>query len=766
MNRQAMVIYFNGIVQGVGFRPFVFKLAEELDIKGWVNNSSHGVAIHAEGLNLKLFYERLLREAPPLAKIVTARSVGTELEDYTTFEIVESEAEQEADVLISPDVATCEECLKDMADPQNRHYRFPFTNCTNCGPRYTIIRDVPYDRVKTTMSEFPMCKACAEDYKNPRDRRFHAQPVACEECGPKVQLSNARGHLLPGIGVGQLSQGGIIAVKGLGGFHLVCDARNAQAVRRLRERKERGAKPFAVMARTIERARDEVVISVKEKDLLQSSAAPIVVLERRFDLTDSLPEDLAPNIHTLGIILPYTPLHHLLFEGAGYDFLVMTSANLSGRPLIYRNDEAVAELQGIADYFLMHNREIYHPCDDSVVQVIGKETVFLRRARGYVPLPILMSSRQVKTPLLGVGGELKNAFCLALGQRAFVSQYLGDMEGYENFQRFHQELESFQRVVNITPRALAYDKHPNYQLTKFALEQSWPKLSVQHHHAHLVSVLGEWDRIEPTLGVICDGTGFGEDHCIWGFEFLYGNAEGYERQAHLEYLPLPSGDAGAKRPLRIAYAYVKTLFLAEEWEKTESLWTALSVNERQILDRQLETGIQVFQTSSAGRLFDAMSGLLGICPKVTYEGQAAIELESLATKFWQQQRREEGEQRRETLPLAYPYEVRVENAVHILGIRPLLAELVRDVLHGVSREEIAYRFQQTIAESIVDLTLRLRVSSGPLVLSGGVFQNKLLTETVLKLCQTQGIKVLRSQMLPPGDGGIAFGQLLIANEVL
>lgn len=765
MNLLAKTIYFNGIVQGVGFRPFVYKLAEELGIKGWVNNSSHGVTIHAEGDNLDLFYYRLLNEAPPLAKIVTARSVGTELENYATFEIVQSDAEQDADVLISPDVATCGDCLRDMADPKNRHYQFPFTNCTNCGPRYTIIRDVPYDRAQTTMSEFPMCKSCAVDYKNPRDRRFHAQPVACEECGPMAQLSDAVGHLLPGIGVDQLSQGGIIAVKGLGGFHLVCDARNAQAVRRLRERKERGAKPFAVMARMVERARGEVVIGAKEEGWLRSSAAPIVVLQRQIGRTDSLPEEIAPGLHTLGIILPYTPLHHLLFKGP-YDFLVMTSANLSGRPLIYTNDEAVEELQGIADYFLMHNRDIYHPCDDSVIQVIGDEAVFLRRARGYVPLPILMSSSHIKTPLLGVGGEMKNAFCLASGQRAFVSQYLGDMEGYENFQRFHQELESFQRVVNITPSAIAYDKHPNYQLTRFALEQPWPKHSVQHHHAHLVSVLGEWDRTEPTLGVICDGTGLGEDHCIWGFEFLYGNASGYERKAHLEYLPLPAGDAGAKHPLRIAYAYVKTLFSGEAWRKTELLWNALSGNERKILDRQLETGIQVFQTSSAGRLFDAVSGLLGVCTKVTYEGQAAIELESVAARFLQQQCAEDVERRMGNVSLVYPYEVRAENVLHILGVRPLFEELVRDVLHGVSPGEIAYRFHLTIAQAIVDLALRLRVSIGPVVLSGGVFQNKLLTESVLENCRKKGIKVLRSQMLPPGDGGLAFGQLLIANEVL
>jgi len=765
MKIQARAIYFNGIVQGVGFRPFVFKLAEELGINGWVNNSSHGVTIHAEGNNLDLFYDRLLKEVPPLARIVTARSVEIELANYGTFEIVESDVEDESDVLISPDVATCGDCLKDMADRKNRYYQFPFTNCTNCGPRYTIIRNVPYDRALTTMSEFPMCNSCAADYKNPRDRRFHAQPVACENCGPQVQLSDALGRRLPGIGVDQLAQGGIIAVKGLGGFHLVCDARNAGAVQRLRERKERGSKPFAVMVRSVEKVYNEVDISVQEEALLRSPAAPIVVLERSRTRTDSLPEDIAPEIHTLGIILPYTPIHHLLFQGP-YDFLVMTSANLSGRPLIYSNEEALGALQGIADYFLMHNRDIYHPCDDSVVKVIGNETVFFRRARGYVPLPILMPTINVHTPLIGVGGEFNNAFCLASGHRAFVSQYIGDMDGYENLQRFQQELESFQRVVNITPRAIAYDKHPNYQLTRFVLEQPWPKHRVQHHHAHLVSVLGEWDRTELTLGIICDGTGYGEDHCSWGFEFLYGNALGYVRKAHLEYLGLPGGDVGAKQPLRIAYFYIKTLFSSAAWGKTEPLWSTLSNFERQILDRQLETGVQVFQTSSAGRLFDAVSGLLGVCTKVTYEGQAAIELESLGTRFWEQQRLEDVERRTENDELLYSYEVTVEHGVLILGVRSLFEELVGDILQGVSRGEIAYRFHQTVAQAIVDLAQQLGVGYGPLVLSGGVFQNKLLTEAVLRNCHTQGIKVLRSRNLPPGDGGLSFGQLLIANEVL
>lgn len=733
-----------------------------MGIKGWVSNSSRGVKIYAEGDNLDLFYQRLLKEAPPLAKIVTSRTVTSKSKNCQTFKIMQSEEEQRADVLISPDVATCEDCLKEMADPKNRRFGFPFTNCTNCGPRYTIIRDVPYDRAKTTMSEFPMCDECATEYQNPVDRRFHAQPIACPDCGPKVQLRDTLGNVLPGIGADQLAQGAILAVKGLGGFHLVCDARNRQAVRRLRERKERGAKPFALMARSVEKAKQEVCIGSEEEKLLRSQAAPIVILERKLNHTNSLPEEIAPGIHTLGIMLPYTPIHHLLFEGP-YNFLVMTSANLSGRPLIYKNEEALENLKGIADYFLIHDRDIYHPCDDSVVQVIGDEPVFFRRARGYVPLPILTSSIQVKTPFLGVGGELKNAFCLASEGRSFVSQYLGDMEGYENLQRFYQELDSFQKVVNIAPQAIAYDKHPNYQLTRFALEQPLPKHAVQHHHAHLVSVLGEWDRTEPTLGIICDGTGFGEDGCIWGFEVLYGNAAGFKRKGHLEYLPLPGGDSGAKHPLRLAYAYLKTLLTEEEWAKTDSLWGALSLEERQVLNRQLETGFQVFQTSSAGRLFDAVSGLLGVCRKVTYEGQAAIELESVAHRFLQDPIKDVERFEKDRY---YPYEVHVENSEGILKVGSLFKEMVLDILMGVSREEIAYCFHQTIAHAIVDLATQLSEEKGPLVLSGGVFQNKLLTESVLELCREKEIEVLRSRTLPPGDGGLAFGQLLIANEVL
>lgn len=582
----AYYIHLNGIVQGVGFRPYVFRLAQEMGIKGWVKNSSHGVYIHGEGEEIDNFYRRLIQEAPPLAKITTIECREVTYCGYKEFEIIESQNEGKADVLISPDIAICKECLAELYDSQNFRFHYPFINCTNCGPRYTIIKDVPYDRPLTTMVSFSMCETCFQEYKDPLNRRFHAQPVACPQCGPTVRLVNQQGEELPGLGIEQLMDGAIIAVKGIGGFHLVCDAKNPKTVKFLRERKERGDKPFALMARNIDVIKKHLYLSSQEEELLTSKAAPIVILQRKKESKEYFPEELAPNLHTLGVMLPYTPLHALLFDGP-FDFLVMTSANLSGCPLIYTNEEALQELKGIADYFLLHNRDIYHPCDDSVVQVIGGEPVFHRRARGYVPLP-QTSMEEVSIPTLGVGGELKNAFTLAAGQRAFTSQYLGDMDGYENYQRFQQELASFQRVVQIFPQKIAFDLHPNYQTRNYALNSSLPlKVEVQHHHAHLVSVLGEHGVNSPTLGVICDGTGWGEDGKIWGFEFLYGDASKFKRLAHLEYLPLPGGDAGTKHPLRIAYAYGRTLLSKEDWEASEVVWKRLGDSERKILDQQL-----------------------------------------------------------------------------------------------------------------------------------------------------------------------------------
>ncbi|RJE46785.1 MULTISPECIES: carbamoyltransferase HypF [unclassified Dehalobacter] len=821
---RAVKILINGIVQGVGFRPFIFKLARELDIKGWVNNFSGGVEIQAEGERVEEFICRIRTDQPALAAIVSLEITEIPVQHYREFTITESRESEDKDVLISPDVAVCRDCLQEMFHSKDRRYLYPFINCTNCGPRYTIIKDRPYDREKTTMAGFQMCPECHQEYMDPLDRRFHAQPTACAVCGPALQLLDHTGNEVSGHGIGfdLLQEGAILAVKGLGGFHLVCDACNHEAVSRLRRVKERGAKPFAVMARNIETALQEVTMTELEKSTLAGPSAPIVLLPRKKNGNSRISPQTAPGLQTLGIMLPYAPVHHLLFQGT-YDYLVMTSANLSGQPLIYDNQEALAGLSGIADYFLLNNRDIYHPCDDSVMQMIGDQMTFIRRARGYVPLPLFLK-QEIKTPIVGLGGEMKNAFCLASGKMAFVSQYIGDMHGYENLERFEQEFYSFQKVTNIIPQKTAYDMHPEYSTTRIARSMDCPKFRVQHHHAHLASVMAEHGMDDPMLGLICDGTGYGEDGRIWGFEYLFGNQEGYERKAHLEYLPLPGGDAGAKYPLRIAYAYLKKLMTQEEWQRTEPLWAKLSSQEKNILDGQLRSGFQLFETSSAGRLFDAVSGILGVCTEVTYEGQAAIELESAAEKWLEdgntgiqkelnefpiirlqasmrvkalaalldqhgisgqtsaEERlkliekyneiadRTDGSLCPDLYPALYPacLEISGEPQSSVLHVKvgSLLKDIANDVLLQKNPGEAALRFHYSLACQMLETAMLIGLKNKKLPIAGGVFQNKLLTEILLFLAGEIGVEILCPQKLPSGDGGLAFGQVLIANAAI
>lgn len=843
---KAWRIHIDGIVQGVGFRPFVYKLAQEYGIHGWVNNASDGVDIHAQGERVEEFYQDLRLKKPPLAFILGMSQKEVSLENYPDFKIMASRKVDKNDVLISPDVAVCPDCVREMFDPSDRRYLYPFINCTNCGPRYSIICDRPYDRSKTTMQEFEMCPQCRQEYENPLDRRFHAQPVACGVCGPKLQLVDDQGGEISGQGIGLklLAEGAILAVKGIGGFHLVCDAYHEEAVQRLRRVKERGAKPFALMARDIETAAKEVEIAPLEEELLRSPSAPIVLLTRNRSVESRISGAVAPGLHTLGIMLPYTPVHHLLCA-EGFDFLVMTSANLSGQPLIYKNETALSELKGIADYFLLNDREIYHPCDDSVIQVIGGKPAFMRRARGYVPLPLILKE-EIDGSIVGLGAEMKNAFCLAAGKMAFMSQYIGDMHGYENFERFKSELHSYQKVANIFPDKTAYDLHPEYATSKLAKAMAYPKCAVQHHHAHHVAVMGEYGLHHPLMGLICDGTGYGADGKIWGFEYIYGDAGQYVRQGRLEYLPLPGGDAASKYPLRIAYAYLQSVLSKEEWLLTENLWQELSMQERNILDSQLKTGFQVFETSSAGRLFDAVSGILGICTEVTYEGQAAIELESRATVWSEELKDCKGTQggfdlwlghfRMEaanrikrtadilqkvrhntqedaieqatqasnektklqdsrakekltqkdfqekkdlnTLVKTYNdaistnapifYSITLEVSSEVVGIKigRLLRELIGDIAAGLDHGEIAYKFHYSLACAMLETALLLGLERKEMVISGGVFQNKLLTEILFELAGAAGISLYYPRFLPPGDGGLALGQILVANEML
>ncbi len=748
----AREIRIEGVVQGVGFRPFIFRLAHEYGIKGWVLNSSEGVTIWAEAPEetIAAFYRSILERPPKLAMIVNHRMRPGEPQGFDRFFIKHSEKSDRKDVIISPDVSTCEECFREVMDPADRRYRYPFTNCTNCGPRFTIIMDVPYDREKTTMRDFPMCPACAREFEDPMYRRFHAQPNCCPECGPHTFLQDAEGNVYPGLGWEFLKAGKIVAVKGLGGFHLVCDATNREAVAALRRRKIREYKPFAVMCRDLQVAEKYCRISPEEARLLESPAHPIVILERR--RLDDLPPEIAPGIATLGVMLPYTPLHHLLFD-KGLEILIMTSANISDDPLIIDNDEALQKLRGIADYFLMHNRRIYNRCDDSVAAVVGGEVQIYRRARGYVPLPVDLPV-EPPAPILGCGGELKNTFCMTKGKSAYLSQHLGDINHYGNYQQFLYTIPRFEKMLDVRPEVVAYDLHPQYMATRWAQGlQGVRKVGVQHHHAHMASCLAENLVTAPALGVVCDGTGYGLDGAIWGFEFFAGTPGHLERMAHLDYLPLP-GEITIKRPARMSLVYLYELFGDRGLDYARRHLPALPLEEQRLLVRQLENRFNTVPTSSCGRLFDAVSALLGICTRVQYEGQAAIEMETLAS--------------RDGSGGVYGFEFQTGVKPYKLGVRGIFEGILADLEQGVPVSESAGRFHRTLVEMIVMVVKRMREETGLnlVALSGGVFQNKLLFLLLCRRLAEEGFQVLYHKKVPTNDGGLSLGQVYIASEVI
>jgi hydrogenase maturation protein HypF len=750
MTLQAAMIRFTGVVQGVGFRPFVYRIALEMKIAGWVINTSEGVTIHAEGSNSLDFYHRLVAELPPLARVYEQSYTTVEHQGYQGFEIRQSRGSSEREVLIAPDVATCSVCQTEIFSSTERRHNYPFTNCTNCGPRYTIIFDVPYDRPNTTMNKFPMCPKCKAEYNDPLDRRFHAQPIACPVCGPGIVLQDSAGNQLDGFGLEQLKAGRILAIKGLGGFHLACNALDENVVSILRNRKQRESKPFAVMAKDIAVIRKYCEVSELEEKLLTSPAAPIVILKTKGTLQElGLPQSLAPKLTTLGVMLPYTPLHHLLL-GEDLDLLVMTSANVSGHPLIFHNEEAITKLIGICDYWVLHNREIYHPCDDSVVKVINNSPVFFRRARGYVPLPVDLGKECL--PVLGIGGDIKNTFCLLKHKQAFVSQHGGDLSNYDNYQQFIWAVDSFQRVIATTPMVVGYDLHPEYHSSKYAKgREDLQIVGVQHHHAHLVACLAENKVEHKVLGVICDGTGYGLDGAIWGFEFLWGDKQEFRRVGHLEYLPLPGGDAASKRPERIALAYL--IHLLGYQDSFQTNLPGLSQEEVKIIKHQVQKGLNTFQTSSCGRLFDAVAALTGICTEVNYEGQAAIELEAVIKREFTG---------------CYPFELECIGPELILRVKSLFAAIIEDLAHGTCVEDIAIKFHNTVGEMILAAIVHLgrELSTNQTLISGGVFQNKYLAEYLVPRLENAGFTVYQHKELSPGDGGLCLGQAVVASEVM
>lgn len=762
LERQRLTI--TGVVQGVGFRPFVYGLARRHGLTGFVGNHSGGVFIEIEGPEpaLAAFRRDLVNQAPPLAHIerVTVESQATRSD--SDFIIVHSQAEASANTLISPDICLCDDCRHELFDPHNRRYRYPFINCTNCGPRFTIIKDIPYDRPYTTMAGFEMCPACRAEYENPLDRRFHAQPNACPVCGPQIWLELNQ-SLIPAQSaqspIGDealrtaqklLAAGHIVAVKGLGGFHLACDAANDSAVQILRQRKGRVDKPFAVMALNVETVRRFAELSTEEERLLLSKERPILLLRKQPG--DFLSEFIAPGNHYVGVMLPYTPLHYLLLTPSASPILhpqspvlIMTSANHSDEPIVKANAEARERLAHLADAFLFHDRDIHARCDDSVVRIFQDAELPLRRSRGYAPFPVKLP--QMLPPVLAVGGELKSTFCLTKDDYAFMSQHIGDMENLETMEAFGQAVEHFRHIFRVEPEIIACDMHPGYLSTRWAQENAKgiPLVPVQHHYAHIAAVMAEHqlDGTEPVIGFSFDGTGYGTDGAIWGGEVLVADYQGFERVAHLKYTPLAGGDAAVKRPYRLALAQLWAADVA--WDERLPCVAACPAVERRVIQHQLETGLNCVPTSSLGRLFDAVASLAGVRQVVSYEAQAAIEFEALAAS---------GDE------AGYAFEVAGDQ----FDAAPVIRAVAADVLAGLPIPAIAAKFHYAVAELMVQLCLRLRRETGltRVALSGGVFQNTTLLELATRQLQASDFTVLTHRRVPPNDGGLALGQAIIA----
>lgn len=747
-------IHVKGIVQGVGFRPFIYSLAKLHSLNGWVLNSTDGVVIEVEGKksSLDIFIQQISQKAPSLAVIDSVDVEYLAPINYDNFVIRESEGDKTKYIKISPDVCTCIDCLVELFNPLDRRYRYPFINCTNCGPRFTIIKDIPYDRRNTTMQNFKMCQSCQAEYDDPSNRRFHAQPNACPICGPSVFLEDINGIIECQDPIQKtielLSDGHIIAVKGLGGFHLACDAENDTALNLLRERKRRTYKPFAIMSANIERIKEYCFVNDEESLLLESFQRPIVLLKKRKNITIS--EFVAPNNDYIGVMLPYTPLHHLLLNSHMLA-LVMTSGNISEEPIAYKNEEAKERLVELADYFLMHNRDIHVRCDDSVARVFNGHQILIRRSRGYAPYPIDLdfSMKQI----LACGPEMKNTFCLTKDNHAFISHHIGDLQNVSAYNYYIESIEHYKKLFRVIPEIVAHDLHPDYLSTRYALEQKDVQLiGVQHHHAHIASCMAEYGLKDRVIGVACDGTGYGSDGAIWGFEFLYADYKNFHRYAQLRYTPLPGGDSAAKEPYRMAISYLYSAFGDDFIDMDIPLLKRLNRNNVKILKRMVERGINSPLTSSCGRLFDAVSSIIGVCDIVSYDAQAAIELEMIASTGIQE---------------SYDYEIidsKDRNPI-LIDVREMIRNIVYDLNMGISQGIISAKFHNTIVDFIVKVCEKMRYdfSINNVVLGGGSFQNNYILTKLCKNLDEKEFNLYFHKKIPTNDGGISLGQAVIAN---
>jgi len=747
-------VAIRGAVQGVGFRPFVYRLANQLALTGWVNNSPQGVFIEVEGTHDKLsqFLVRLADEKPPQSSIHSLESSVLDAAGFKDFAIRESVDSGSKTAIVLPEIAACTDCLDEVNDPANRRFQYPFTNCTNCGPRFSIIEALPYDRANTTMKAFDMCEACRAEYDDPADRRFHAQPNACPKCGPQIELWDGAGNVTSKFqealtGAAQaIRDGKIVALKGLGGFHLLCDAANDRAVNELRRRKRREEKPFAVMFPSLVAIRTECETNELESRMLTSPESPIVLLKKNKKVSSQLSTLIAPGNPYIGAMLPYTPLHHLLMKELKFP-IVATSGNLSDEPICIDAHEALKRLSGIADVFLVHDRPITRHVDDSIMRVMMDRPTVVRRARGLAPLPVPLTDDV--QPVISVGGHLKNAVALSVGHNAFVSQHIGDLETPEALGAFRNVIDSLERLYEVSPGIIACDAHPDYLSTNYANGTKLTRVSVQHHYAHILSCMAENDVKPPALGIAWDGTGYGTDGTVWGGEFLVINDSGFDRMAHLRTFRLPGGDVAAREPRRSAIGILFEIFGEKAFDRHD-LFPVLSFipSEQIMLKRMLQGGLNAPRTSSAGRLFDAVASIIGLREKIRYEGQAAMELEFLADADEQ---------------ACYAFELAVGTPI-VLDWEPMIHGIIADTSDGISAPRIAAKFHNTLVEMMVRMAIVADEKS--VALSGGCFQNKYLMERAIKRLRESGFNVYWHQRVPTNDGGIALGQAAAAAMAL
>lgn len=774
--KSRLKILVKGIVQGVGFRPFIYNLAKSLNLKGTVLNSSEGVIIEIEGNSTKEFIERMKNEAPPLSQIMSVEVEELPYYGYKEFQILKSKDEGKF-TLISPDVSICNDCFKEMLDKNDRRFLYPFINCTNCGPRYTITKRVPYDRPNTTMAVFKMCPDCNKEYHDPQNRRFHAQPNACPVCGPHVELifknkkfktTKNRSPIFETIKL--LKKGNIVAIKGLGGFHIACDATNENAVNRLRFKKRKSNKPFALMAPNLQCIKKFCEVTPEQEEVLTSNKRPIVLLKK---INNILPYAISPLNPYIGFMLPYTPLHYLLFyypyskEFPNFEALVMTSGNISEEPIVISNEEAISKLSNIADAFLIHNRDIFMRVDDSVTHVLNQKTIlknihsnkdknryityFIRRSRGYVPDPI--SLNEDGPEVLACGADIKNTFTLTKGKYAIPSQHIGDMENFETLQFFEESLKNLKSVYRVTPVALAYDLHPMYLSTQWALKQEGiKKLGIQHHYAHTASVMAEKGLTSNVIGVSFDGTGYGLDGNLWGGEFLIVNLEEFTRVGHISYVPLPGGESAIKDPWKISISYLKESYGSDFNNYLEKIGFLQKYSTDKI-----ETILKIIDnkqfsplSSGAGRLFDAISALIGVCDKNTFEGESAIALESIADS---------------NIQYTYPFDIITGDTIEV-DLKKTIRYIVKDLINGKTKRFISAKFHNTMVEIIHNVLkeIKQRYPINDVILCGGVFQNLYLLERTIVKLNENGFKVHIHEKVPTNDAGISLGQAYILRE--